>query len=77
MPSKTLIYSAEVFHLARQGSIFGFENLDPKADMAGMQSRKKEIIAEFANYRKGQLEDGRFSLFRSRAKFLDETYHQD
>ena len=72
MPSKTLIYSAEVFHLARQGSIFGVKNLNPKADMAGMQKRKKEIIAEFANYRKGQLEDGRFSLFRSKAKFLDK-----
>ena len=73
MPSKTLIYSAEVFHLAKQGSVFGFENLDPKADMSIMHARKKEIIAEFANYRKGQLEDGRFSLFRSRAKFLDEN----
>jgi pyruvate/2-oxoglutarate dehydrogenase complex dihydrolipoamide dehydrogenase (E3) component len=73
MPSKTLIYSAEVFHLAKQGSVFGFENLDPKSDMSIMHARKKEIIAEFANYRKGQLEDGRFSLFRSRAKFLDEN----
>ena len=41
--------------------------------MSVMHGRKKEIIAEFANYRKGQLEDGRFSLFRSRAKFLDEN----
>jgi pyruvate/2-oxoglutarate dehydrogenase complex dihydrolipoamide dehydrogenase (E3) component len=41
--------------------------------MSIMHARKKEIIAEFANYRKGQLEDGRFSLFRSRAKFLDEN----
>ena len=73
MPSKTLIYSAEVFHLARQGSIFGFKNLDLKADMAAMQKRKKEIIADFANYRKEQLEDGRFSLFRSKAKFFDKN----
>ena len=73
MPSKTLIYSAEVFHLARQGSIFGFKNFDLKADMAAMQKRKKEIIADFANYRKEQLEDGRFSLFRSKAKFFDKN----
>ena len=72
MPSKTLIYSAEVLHQAKQGSMFGFENSDLRADMAAMQQRKKDIIAEFADYRKGQLEDGRFSLFRSKAKFLDE-----
>ena len=72
MPSKTLIYSAEVLHLSKQGSMFGFENSDLRADMPAMQQRKKDIIAEFADYRKGQLEDGRFSLFRSKAKFLDE-----
>ena len=73
MPSKTLIYSAEVLHLAKQGCVFGFENVDLKTDMVLMQRRKKEIISEFADYRKGQLQDGRFTLFRSRAKFLDEN----
>ncbi|MGB0355074.1 MAG: FAD-dependent oxidoreductase, partial [Opitutales bacterium] len=73
MPSKTLIYSAETLHLARQGSVFGFDSIDLKADMPAMQKRKREIIAEFADYRKGQLEDGRFTLFRSKAKFLDEN----
>ena len=71
MPSKTLIYSAEALHLARQGMVFGFEDKKPRADLAAMQQRKKEIIAEFADYRSGQLQDGRFSLFRSKAKFLD------
>ena len=71
MPSKTLIYSAEVLHLAQQGKVFGFEDRKLRADLAAMQQRKKEIIAEFANYRSGQLQDGRFSLFRSKAKFLD------
>ena len=73
MPSKTLIYSAETLHLARQGSVFGFDSIDLKADMSAMQKRKREIIAEFSDYRKGQLEDGRFTLFRSKAKFLDEN----
>ena len=71
MPSKTLIYSAEVLHLAQQGQVFGFKDRKPRADLAAMQQRKKEIIAEFADYRSGQLQDGRFSLFRSKAKFLD------
>jgi pyruvate/2-oxoglutarate dehydrogenase complex dihydrolipoamide dehydrogenase (E3) component len=36
-----------------------------------MHARKKDVIAEFAEYRKGQIEDGRFSLFRSQGKFVD------
>ena len=63
MPSKTLIYSAEVLHLAQKGSTFGFEGEMPKANLAVMHARKNEVIAEFANYRKEQIEDGHlFSL---------------
>ena len=64
MPSKTLIYSAEVLHLAQKGKLFGFSGEKPVADLAAMQRRKKEVIREFSDYRKEQLEDGRFSLFR-------------
>ena len=41
MPSKTLIYSAEVLHLAQQGKIFGFQVGEPVADLAAMQQRKR------------------------------------
>jgi pyruvate/2-oxoglutarate dehydrogenase complex dihydrolipoamide dehydrogenase (E3) component len=71
MPSKTLIYSAEALHLARQGNVFGFEADSPVADLSAMQERKKKVIAEFADYRRGQIEDGRFELFRARASFVD------
>ena len=71
MPSKTLIYSAEALHLARQGAVFGFEAASPVADLAAMQERKKKVIAEFADYRRGQIEDGRFELFRAHASFFD------
>ena len=71
MPSKTLIYSAEALHFARQGNVFGFEAGSPVADLAAMQERKKKVIAEFADYRRGQIEDGRFELFRERASFVD------
>lgn len=71
MPSKTLIYSAEALHLAKQGRVFGFEAGSPWADLAAMQERKKKVIAEFADYRRGQIEDGRFELFRQRASFAD------
>lgn len=72
MPSKTLIYSAEVLHLAQQGEKFGLRIPEADADMPKLHRRKKEIIGEFADYRQGQLHDDRFSLFRNHAKFIDE-----
>ena len=73
MPSKTLIYSAEILHLAQKGNVFGFKGSKPVADLTAMNLRKKKVIAEFADYRKEQLEDGRFSLFRSRGRFIGEN----
>jgi pyruvate/2-oxoglutarate dehydrogenase complex dihydrolipoamide dehydrogenase (E3) component len=73
MPSKTLIYSAEALHLAQSGEIFGFTADNAKADLAAMQRRKQKVIAEFAEYRQGQLESDRFTLFRQKARFRDET----
>ena len=72
MPSKTLIYSAEALHFAQSGKIFGFTVDNAKADLAAMQRRKQEVIAEFAEYRQGQLESDRFTLFRQQARFRDE-----
>jgi pyruvate/2-oxoglutarate dehydrogenase complex dihydrolipoamide dehydrogenase (E3) component len=72
MPSKTLLYSAETLHLANKGRIFGFEEVKLKPDLPSMQLRKQKIISEFADYRSQQLLDGRFSLYRSRACFVDE-----
>ena len=71
MPSKTLIYAAEALHLARMGSVFGLEIPEAKANLFAMQARKKEVIREFAEYRQGQLEDGRFDLHRASATFVD------
>ncbi len=73
MPSKTLIYTAEVLHQAREGERLGLRIPEAGADMKAVQARKKRVIGEFADYRKGQLEDGRFSLFRNRARFVDEA----
>jgi len=71
MPSKTLIYSAEVLHLAKEGAKFGLEIPGAKADMAAIHRRKLDIIADFASYRRGQLESGRFHLIRDRAVFVN------
>lgn len=71
MPSKTLIYSTEVLHLAQQAEKFGLNIPDATVDMPALHERKVATIREFADYRKEQLESDRFSLFKSRAKFID------
>ncbi|MFT6180598.1 MAG: pyruvate/2-oxoglutarate dehydrogenase complex dihydrolipoamide dehydrogenase (E3) component [Paracoccaceae bacterium] len=73
MPSKTLIYSAEVLHLAQQAEKFGLKIPAASADLPALHKRKLEIIGEFAEYRQGQLHSDRFSLFRERATFIDEN----
>jgi len=73
MPSKTLIYSAEVLHLAQQGEKFGLKIPEARADLAALHQRKLETIGEFSEYRQGQLESDRFTLFRDRATFIDEN----
>lgn len=71
MPSKTLIYSAEVLHLARHGKDFGLRIPEANIDMTSLHQRKVKTIEEFASYRREQLESDRFSLFKSKASFMD------
>lgn len=71
MPSKTLLYSAEVLHHARHGDVFGLRVPRAAADMAAVHARKKRIIAEFAAHRVRQLASGRYDLYRHRARFAD------
>lgn len=73
MPSKTLIYSAEVLHLARRGRELGLRIPGAEADMRAMQARKKRIVGEFARYRARQLGSGDFDLIRGRARFVDPS----
>jgi pyruvate/2-oxoglutarate dehydrogenase complex dihydrolipoamide dehydrogenase (E3) component len=70
MPSKTLIYSAEVLHHARHGADLGLHIPSARADMPALHRRKVEIIREFAEYRQHQLQSERFTLFRNRAVFV-------
>jgi pyruvate/2-oxoglutarate dehydrogenase complex dihydrolipoamide dehydrogenase (E3) component len=69
MPSKTLLYAAEVLHRAQRGSVFGLKIAGASADMRSVQARKRRIIADFAAHRRRQLEAGRFDLYRGRARF--------
>lgn len=71
MPSKTLLYMAEVLHLAKKAKTFGLKIPSAHADMAAIHARKKKIIAEFADHRVQALKSGPFKLIRSYARFID------
>jgi pyruvate/2-oxoglutarate dehydrogenase complex dihydrolipoamide dehydrogenase (E3) component len=71
MPSKTLLYAAEVLHLAQNGRKFGLKIPRATADLRAVQARKKKIIAEFARHRMQSLASGHYDLFRSYARFVD------
>lgn len=72
MPSKTLIYSAEVLHLAQQAEKFGLKIPRAEVDMPALHRRKLATIEDFASYRREQLESERFHLIRDRARFVDD-----
>src|SRR5471030_766087 len=71
MPSKTLLYMADVLHLAQKGKTFGLKIPSARADPKAIHARKKKIIADFARYRVRALETGKFDLIRAQARFLD------
>lgn len=70
MPSKTLIESADRNLTVRRAAEFGLSAISGPADIEFIRNRKRALIAEFAGYRQGQLEDGRFTLYRGRANFI-------
>jgi pyruvate/2-oxoglutarate dehydrogenase complex dihydrolipoamide dehydrogenase (E3) component len=69
MPSKILLYSMEVLHLAKHGAAFGLDIPLARVDLPALRERKRRLVAEFAAYRVEQLESGRFDLFRQTARF--------
>ncbi len=71
MPSKTLLYMAEVLHLAQKGKTFGLKIPSAHADMKAIHVRKQAMIADFAGYRQRALATGKFDLIRVHARFLD------
>lgn len=71
MPSKTLIESANRALTLKRAQEFGLSNTVGAPDVAAIRARKRRLIDDFASYRQGQLNDGRFTLHRARASFLD------
>jgi len=71
MPTKALLYAAEVRHLATRGETWGLKPGRIGFDFAAVMRRKDRMIAGFAKYRREQLSDGRFEFIRAHARFVD------
>ncbi len=72
MPSKTLIESSNRARIMRTGEEFGLRNEFLGADGRVIQNRKRLLISDFAGYRQGQLESGKFTFLRGKASFVDD-----
>jgi pyruvate/2-oxoglutarate dehydrogenase complex dihydrolipoamide dehydrogenase (E3) component len=71
MPTKALLYAAEVRHLARHSAVLGLRPGPVPFDWPSVIERKNAQIQDFASYRQQQLADGRFTFIRSQARFTD------
>lgn len=71
MPSKTLIESANRMLTLRRAEEFGLRAGSLEAHAGEIIARKRRLIGEFADYRREQLESGRFDFLRGLARFTD------
>lgn len=71
MPTKALLYAAEVMHLARHPQVWGVRTEEASSNWTQVIARKDALIKEFADYREQQLTAGKFTLVRSMARFTD------
>ena len=71
MPTKALLYAAEVKHLAEHAGIWGVRAGKVDFNFAKVMARKNAQIRDFADFRVQQLNSKRFKFIRANAKFLD------
>ena len=71
MPTKALLYAAEVMHLASHAQPWGIKTGNVSFDFTQVMARKNSLIREFADYRHQQLLDGKFKFLRAMARFKD------
>ncbi len=71
MPTKALLYAAEVKHLAEHAETWGVRAGKVTFDFAKVMARKNLMIKDFADFRVQQLTAGKFKFIRANARFLD------
>jgi pyruvate/2-oxoglutarate dehydrogenase complex dihydrolipoamide dehydrogenase (E3) component len=72
MPTKALLYAAEVMHLASHAGPWGIRAENVGFNFAKVMARKDTLIKDFADYRRQQLAGGKFKLIRANARFVNE-----
>ena len=70
MPTKALLYAAEVMHLASHPEPWGIRS-EVTFDFSKVMARKDAMVKEFADYRAQQLVSGKFKFTRAVARFVD------
>jgi pyruvate/2-oxoglutarate dehydrogenase complex dihydrolipoamide dehydrogenase (E3) component len=71
MPTKALLYAAEVMHLASHPEPWGIRAEEVSFNFAKVMARKDALINEFAHDRQQQLLGGKFDFRRAKARFTD------
>ena len=71
MPTKALLYAAEVLHLASHPEPWGIRTEDVSFNFAQVMARKDALVKDFADYRRQQLLNGKFKFLRALARFTD------
>lgn len=71
MPTKALLYAAEVKHLAQHSEPWGIRSGQVSFDFAKVMARKDAMVADFADHRVKQLNSGKFKFIRAMARFTD------
>jgi len=71
MPTKALLYAAEIMHLASHSDLWGIHAQDVRFDFRQVMARKNALIKDFADYRVKQLTGGKFRFLRAHARFVD------
>jgi pyruvate/2-oxoglutarate dehydrogenase complex dihydrolipoamide dehydrogenase (E3) component len=71
MPTKALLYAAEVLHLTRHAEPWGIRTEEASFNFAQVMARKNALIKDFADCREQQLRCGKFKFIRAMARFAD------
>jgi pyruvate/2-oxoglutarate dehydrogenase complex dihydrolipoamide dehydrogenase (E3) component len=71
MPTKALLYAAEVMHLASHTQPWGITADEVRFNFTRVMARKDSLIQEFADYRRQQIKQGPFEFIRAWAHFSD------
>jgi pyruvate/2-oxoglutarate dehydrogenase complex dihydrolipoamide dehydrogenase (E3) component len=71
MPTKALLYMAEVAHIVKHSGPFGVRTSKIALDFKKAMARKSLLVKEFADCRVQQLNSAKFKFIRANARFQD------